>query len=176
MLKWLDTSSCSQDPMRAVCQTVSFGVLICFLLRHVYFPTVMFAPVGIIEISKLMMDTKNFPNIWGLGFCECYNSQSIGIYFTTPPKLWHHNSTFWEVCRIRTASISIGSLIDAIDLLSLYKIHPKGQGVMGLLGVLEHAAPIKIKTGTWYSQFRNSWNMWTYGCFRKIAVPPNHPS
>ena len=100
MLKWLDTSSCSEDPMRAVCQTASFGVLICFLLRHVYFPTVMFAPVGKMEISKLMMDTKNFPNIWGLSFCEClrngdsYNSQSIGIYFTTPPKLWHHTSTF----------------------------------------------------------------------------------
>lgn len=184
MLKWLDTSSCSEDPMRAVCQTASFGVLICFLLRHLYFPTVMFAPVGKMEISKLIMDTKNFPNIWGLGFCEClrngdsYNSQSIGIYFTTPPKLWHHTSTFWEVCRIRTASISIGSLIDAIYLLSLYfgmvstcestsKIHPKGQGVMGLLGVLEHAPPIKIKTGTCYSHFRNSWNIWTYGCFRK---------
>ena len=69
----------------------SFGVLICFLLRHLHFPTVMFAHVGIMEISKLMMDTKiTFPNIWGLGFCEClrngdrYNSQSIGIF---------HNST-----------------------------------------------------------------------------------
>lgn len=85
MLKWLDTSSCSENRMRAVCQTVSFGVLICFLLRHLYFPTVMFAPVGITEISQLMMDPKTFPHIWGLGSCECLrngdnNSQSIGIF------------------------------------------------------------------------------------------------